>query len=55
MQNRKTGSWENFFTDLLMKSARGTYLEYSKSRLNAAYKQENETKAILNKIPKLFE
>lgn len=54
IDSQKYFSWEVFFTDLLMKSAKGTYLEYSKSRLNVAYKQENETNAILNKMPKLF-
>ena len=55
IDSQKYFSWEVFFTDLLIKSAKGTYLEYSKSRLNATYKQENETNAILSKMPKLFE
>ena len=54
IDSKKYFSWEVFFTDLLMKSSKGTYLEYSKSRLNTAYKQENETKTILSKMPKLF-
>ncbi len=55
IDSKKYFSWETFFTDLLIKSTKGTYLEYSKSRLQAAYKQENETNAILSKMPKLFE
>ena len=55
IDSQKYFSWEVFFTDLLIKSANGTYLEYSKSRLNVVYKQENETNAILSKMPKLFE
>ena len=55
IDSKKYFSWEVFFTDLLIKSAKGTYLEYSKSRLNVVYKQENETNAILSKMPKLFE
>ena len=55
IDSQKYFSWEVFFTDLLIKSTKGTYLEYSKSRLNTAYKQENETKSILRKMPKLFE
>ena len=55
IDSQKYFSWEVFFTDLLIKSAKGTYLEYSKSRLNVVYKQENETNAILSKMPKLFE
>jgi hypothetical protein len=55
IDSKKYFSWEVFFTDLLIKSAKGTYLEYSKSQLNVVYKQENETNSILSKMPKLFE
>ena len=55
IDSQKYFSWEVFFTDLLIKSTKGTYLEYSKSRLNTTYKQEKETNSILSKMPKLFE
>ena len=44
-------SWELFFTDLLRKSTNGTYLEYSKTKLNPAYLQEKECKMIMKELP----
>lgn len=35
--SREYLSWERFFTALLTEKTKGTYLEYSKSRLNPAY------------------
>ncbi|MBO4533079.1 MAG: hypothetical protein J5726_05205 [Treponema sp.] len=52
--NPKIFSWELFFTDLLKKSTNGTYLEYSKTKLNSAYLQDKESKAIMGQIPKMF-
>ena len=54
IDSQKYFSWELFFTDLLRKSTRGTYLEYSKPKLNKAYLQDKESKAILQQIPKIF-
>ena len=33
---------------------KGTYLEYSKKKLNDAYLQDNEIKAIIKNVPKIF-
>ena len=41
-------SWEQFFTAFLVKKTEGTYLKYSKSRLNPAYLQKKERMAIKN-------
>lgn len=46
-------SWERFFTKTLVDKSKGTYLEYSKSKLNDAYLQENITKRITAVIPKI--
>ena len=54
IDSQKFFSWELFFTDLLKKSTQGTYLEYSKTRLNKAYLQDKESKAIISQIPKIF-
>lgn len=54
IESQKYFSWEVFFTDLLKKSTNGTYLEYSKSKLNPAYLQDKETKMIFDQMPVLF-
>ena len=54
IESQKYFSWETFFTDLLRKSTNGTYLEYSKQKLNPAYLQEKESKAILTQIPDIW-
>ena len=41
-------SWERFFTDLLVKKSRGTYLQYNKRSLNKAYLQEKIKNKIVN-------
>ena len=41
-------SWERFFTDLLVKKSRGTYLQYNKRSLNKAYLQEKVKNKIVN-------
>lgn len=46
IESEKFFSWERFFTDMLKKETRGTYLEYNKRRLNDSYRQ----KEIMNKI-----
>lgn len=40
-------NWERFFTGLLIKYTQGTYLSYSKNKLNEAYLHEKSKKAIL--------
>ena len=45
-------SWERFFTDLLVKKSRGTYLQYNKQSLNKAYLQEKiKNKIVDNMLP----
>ena len=46
-------SWENYFTNLLIDRTKGTYLEYTKSKLNKTYLQEKEKEAILEVLPKI--
>ena len=41
-------SWERFFTKLLMTRTEGTYLKYSKSKLNSNYLHEKNKKRIVN-------
>lgn len=43
-------SWERFFTDLLVKKSRGTYLQYNKRSLNKAYLQEKIKNKIVNNM-----
>ena len=43
-------SWERFFTDLLVKKSRGTYLQYNKRSLNKAYLQEKIKNRIVNNM-----
>ena len=47
-------SWEQFFTRLLSRKTEGTYLRYSKSKLNPVYLNDRECKAILNTMPELL-
>ncbi len=44
-------SWERFFTSLLIQETRGTYLAYTKSRLNPAYLH----KTIMDKVIRTIE
>ena len=48
-------SWELFFTKLLTDKTHGTYLAYSKKKLNDSYLQEKECSEVLSVMPeKLF-
>lgn len=47
-------SWERFFTALLIDKMKGTYLQYSKSKLNEAYINKKLKYAILKEIPENF-
>ncbi len=40
-------SWERFFTNLLVEKSKDSYLQYSKSKLNANYLHEKEIRAIV--------
>lgn len=44
-------SWERFFTALLIDKAQNSYLHYSKTKLNSAYLQEHEKRALLYVLP----
>lgn len=44
-------SWERFFTELLCKKTKGTYLKYGKSELNENYLCEKEVNSILKNVP----
>jgi hypothetical protein len=44
-------SWERYFSALLLEKTKGTYLHYTKSALNDAYKTENNQNRILKVIP----
>lgn len=46
-------SWERFFTKILVDKSKGTYLQYSKSKLNEVYLQKNITEKITAVIPKI--
>ena len=47
-------SWEAFFTALLTEKSKGTYLAYTKARLNPAYMQEKEMQKVLSVMPTNF-
>ena len=40
-------SWERFYTKLLISETEGTYLQYSKQKLNDVYLNPNEKEAVL--------
>ena len=46
-------SWEQFFTHELIEKTRGTFLTYSKSRLNESYLAEHTRGAIEKGLPSL--
>lgn len=41
-------SWEQFFTKLLVEKTQGTYLKYSKRKINQNYLTDNVKNKILN-------
>lgn len=43
-------NWEVYFNKLLVKETEGTYLQYSKSKLNSSYLNDKEKNRILNVI-----
>ena len=47
-------SWETFFTALLVKESKDTYLEYKKSKLNPNYLQDKDFKKIFALFADLF-
>lgn len=51
IESRDYMSWERFFTALLVDKTKDTYLRYSKSKLNEAYKNQKIKGKILQEIP----
>ncbi len=51
IDSAKYMSWERFFTALLIEETRDSYLKYSKSKLNEAYKDKQIAKKIMEVIP----
>lgn len=51
VESRDYMSWERFFTALLVDKTKDTYLRYSKSKLNEAYKNQKIKEKILQEIP----
>ena len=54
IESRDYFSWERFFTSLLVERSRGTWLQYSKSRLNPVYLQGKCRKQILAVLPDII-
>ena len=55
IESEKYFSWERFFTALLIQETKGTYLQYSKSRLNENYLNPKEKRSIGEAIRQLVE
>ena len=51
IDSKKYFSWERFFTALLVSKSEGTYLKYSKDKLNSAYLQERIVEKIMSHLP----
>lgn len=51
IESQEYMSWERFFTELLIEKTKNTYLRYSKSLLNEAYKTKKIQDKILKEIP----
>ncbi len=54
IESGKYFSWERFFTALLIEQTDGTYLQYSKNKLNNNYLQKRESLAIKRAINESF-
>lgn len=53
IESREYFSWERFFTELLIQYTQGTYLNYSKRKLNEVYLHDKNKKAILDVMEKI--
>ena len=51
IESQEYMSWERFFTALLVDKTKDTYLKYSKSKLNDAYKNKKIQEKVLKEIP----
>lgn len=47
-------SWERFFTHLLVEITRGTWLQYSKRKINPSYLNETVSERIVNIIKRIW-
>jgi len=54
IESREYFSWERFFAALLMECTQGSYLRYSKHKLNEAYLQDRVKQNILNVIEGVY-
>lgn len=52
IESAKYMSWEQFFTDYLIKNTKGTSMKYSKKKLNKYYLEDKNIEKIINKIQK---
>ena len=50
IESKQFVSWERYFTELLTKTTANTFLQYNKSKLNAAYLNKEIAKRIINTI-----
>lgn len=50
IDSEKYFSWEQFFTEVLQDSTKGTIYQYAKSKLNPVYLHENNKMKILTAI-----
>lgn len=53
IESQEYFSWERFFTDFLIQYTQGTYLNYSKRKLNEVYLHEKNKKVILDTMEKI--
>ena len=53
IESSKYFSWENFFTALIIERTKGTYIAYTKRKLNKSYLQKKEKEAILSVLPEI--
>lgn len=51
VESREFFSWEQFFNAVLVRETRGTYLEYSKRKLNPSFLNPNEMERVAKAIP----
>lgn len=51
IESKNFMSWERYFTHLLSEKTNGTYLQYTKSRLNEAYKSAKVQEKVLKVVP----
>ncbi len=53
IDSKKYFSWEQFFNSLLTEETKGSYLQYSKRKLNPVYLRMKEKEKIVEVIPKI--